>query len=240
MTTNIECRKNVLERLLQSSIVGLTVPPAILALCFATCSLEAGLFTQRCEAKNQSEHNSSLKPGQLASKTDIKEKRNGKMAEIYEFKANSLDGKEIDFSSYKGSVLLIVNTASQCGFTPQYAGLEELNKKYRDRGLKVLGFPCDQFGHQEPGDSKTIAGFCQKNYGVSFQMFEKIDVNGKDAHPLYKYLTSSVPGLLGSESIKWNFSKFLVDRHGKVVERFASNVSPESIAPEIEKLLQAQ
>jgi glutathione peroxidase len=158
-------------------------------------------------------------------------------APIYGFKAKTIDGGDVDFRTYKGDVLLIVNTASECGFTPQYKELEELNKQFGSRGLKVLGFPCNQFGHQEPGDSKTIAAFCQKNFGVTFQMFEKIDVNGKDAAPIYKYLTSAAPGILGSENIKWNFTKFLVDRKGNVVKRFAPDVTPNKIAPEIEKLL---
>lgn len=159
------------------------------------------------------------------------------MSTIYQFKARALDGKEIEFRDYKGHVLLIVNTASECGFTPQYNGLEALHNKFYERGLMVLGFPCNQFGNQEPKDSKSIAQFCQKNYGVTFQMFEKIDVNGKDAHPLYKYLTSTAPGILGSTAIKWNFTKFLVDSKGTVVQRLAPNVEPQSISGDIEKLL---
>ncbi len=159
------------------------------------------------------------------------------MSTIYDFKAKALDGTEIDFSNYKGKALLIVNTASECGFTPQYEGLQSLNQSYEQRGLKVLGFPCDQFGHQEPGDSASIGNFCQKNFGVTFQMFEKVSVNGKDAHPLYKFLTSSAPGVFGSEGIKWNFTKFLVDKNGKVVKRFAPTVAPADLIPEIEKVL---
>ena len=156
---------------------------------------------------------------------------------VYDFKAKALDGKEIALDHYKGDVLLIVNTASKCGFTPQYKGLQELYSKYKDRGFEVLGFPCNQFGEQEPGDSSEIHNFCQKNYGVEFQMFEKIDVNGKNAHPLYKFLTEEKPGALGTEAIKWNFTKFLVDKDGKVVKRYAPNVKPEDLEKDIEKQL---
>lgn len=155
------------------------------------------------------------------------------MAEIYTFKAKALDGKEIELSRYKGEVMLIVNTASECGFTPQYEGLEALNKKYAAKGLKILGFPCNQFGAQEPGDSHAIASFCKKNYGVDFQMFEKIDVNGKDADPIYRYLT----GTTGDKPIKWNFTKFLIDRNGHIVKRFDSAVKPEELTSDIEKQL---
>ena len=140
-------------------------------------------------------------------------------------------------ADYAGKILLSVNTASHCGFTPQYADLEALYQRYRERGLVVLGFPCNQFGSQEPGEAEEIASFCQKNYGVSFPMFAKIDVNGNDAHPLYQYLKKAAPGLLGSEGIKWNFTKFLVDRQGEVVGRYAPATAPESIASDIEKLL---
>jgi glutathione peroxidase len=156
---------------------------------------------------------------------------------VYDFHAKSLDGKDIDLSSYKGDVMLIVNTASECGFTNQYKGLEELHEKYQDRGLKILGFPCNQFGGQEPGDNQQIASFCQKNFGVNFQMFEKIDVNGEDAHPLYKYLTKAAPGALGTKAIKWNFTKFLVDRQGKVLKRYAPTTKPEDLRADIEKQL---
>jgi len=159
------------------------------------------------------------------------------MTSIYDFKAKTLEGKEISLNKYKGDVVLIVNTASKCGFTPQYTELEDLYKKYSGKGLEILGFPCNQFGDQEPGNSKNIASFCQKNYGVDFQMFEKIDVNGKNAHPLYKYLTKTAPGVLGTESIKWNFTKFLVDRKGKILKRYAPNISPKEITPDIEKQL---
>lgn len=159
------------------------------------------------------------------------------MAEVYEFTARALDGKDINLGQYKGDVMLIVNTASQCGFTGQYEGLEKLHKDFAAKGLKVLGFPCNQFGAQEPGSASEIGAFCQKNYGVDFQMFEKIDVNGKDAHPLYKYLTSSAPGVLGTENIKWNFTKFLVGRDGKVFKRYAPNVEPKDMSKDIEQLL---
>ncbi len=156
---------------------------------------------------------------------------------IYEFTAKALDGSDISMDKYKGDVMLIVNTASECGFTPQYKGLEELHKKYSDKGLRILGFPCNQFGGQEPGDNNHIATFCQRNYGVDFQMFDKIDVNGKNAHPLFKYLTNEAPGALGLDSVKWNFTKFLVSRDGKVLKRYAPTVKPEDIAGDIEKQL---
>jgi glutathione peroxidase len=159
------------------------------------------------------------------------------MSSIYDYKANSLDGKEVSLSDYQGKVVLIVNTASKCGFTPQYAGLEELYTAYQDKGLAVLGFPCNQFGAQEPGSSTEIGSFCQKNYGVTFPMFEKIDVNGSSAHPLWTYLKGEKPGLLGTQGIKWNFTKFLVDREGHVVSRYAPTDTPASIKPAIEKLL---
>ncbi len=159
------------------------------------------------------------------------------MTSIYDFHAKTLDGKDLDLSAYKGEVLVIVNTASKCGFTNQYEGLQELHQKFNGRGLKVLGFPCNQFGSQEPGSETEIGAFCQKNYGVEFQMFEKIDVNGPDAHPLYKFLTSEAPGIAGTEAIKWNFTKFLVDRNGKVLKRFAPDVKPQDMTKEIEAQL---
>ena len=159
------------------------------------------------------------------------------MGSVYDYNAKSLDGREIPLSNYRGKVMLIVNTASKCGFTPQYAGLEELYKEYEGRGLTILGFPCNQFLHQEPGSSQEIGAFCEKNYGVTFPMFEKIEVNGAKAHPLYQYLKNEKPGLLGTRNIKWNFTKFLVDRAGKVVDRFAPADTPKSIRPAIEKLL---
>ena len=155
---------------------------------------------------------------------------------IYDFKARSLAGEDIPLQRFEGQVLLIVNTASACGFTPQYRGLEALHQTLHPRGLSVLGFPCNQFGNQEPGDAKQIEQFCTKNYGVTFPMFAKIDVNGNNAHPLFSYLKSEKAGLLGP-SIKWNFTKFLVDRSGKVVGRHAPTVKPEGLAKEIEALL---
>jgi glutathione peroxidase len=159
------------------------------------------------------------------------------MSTVYDFSANSLDGKPVQLRDFAGKVLLVVNTASKCGFTPQYEGLETLYKQYRDKGLAVLGFPCNQFGAQEPGSADEIGSFCQKNYGVSFPMFEKIDVNGDAAHPLYRWLKSSAKGVLGSEAIKWNFTKFLIDRHGQVVERFAPTTKPEDLKANVEALL---
>ncbi len=156
---------------------------------------------------------------------------------IYDFSVSTIDGKTKSMRDYKGKVLLIVNVASKCGFTPQYKGLEKLHEHYHDRGLRVLGFPCNQFREQEPADEKEIANFCTVNFGVQFDMFSKIKVNGKDAHPLYKYLKKTETGFLGTESIKWNFTKFLVDRDGKVVDRFGSTTTPKEIAPYIEKLL---
>ncbi len=156
---------------------------------------------------------------------------------IHEFTAATIAGKEISLADYKGKVVLIVNTASKCGFTPQFAGLESLYEKYKDRGLVILGFPCNQFGAQEPGTSEQIQEFCQLNYGVKFPMFGKIDVNGSGAHPLFKYLTSEKPGILGIEAIKWNFTKFLVDKEGNPVKRYAPNTKPEDLAADIENLL---
>ncbi len=159
------------------------------------------------------------------------------MTTIYDFEAETLDGKLAPLSAYQGKVVLIVNTASKCGFTPQYAGLESLWTKYRDRGLVVLGFPCNQFGAQEPGDAAEIANFCSLTYDVDFPMMRKVDVNGPSAHPLYAWLKAQKPGLLGTEGIKWNFTKFLVDRTGQVSDRFAPNVRPEDLEGAIEALL---
>lgn len=158
------------------------------------------------------------------------------MSSVHDFSAVTLAGQELPLRQFEGQVLLIVNTASACGFTPQYKGLEELQNTYKPRGFSVLGFPCNQFGSQEPGDSRQIEQFCESNYSVSFPMFEKIDVNGDKAHPLYLYLKSEKSGVLGS-SIKWNFTKFLVDRQGRVVARHAPTAKPESLTKEIEALL---
>jgi glutathione peroxidase len=156
---------------------------------------------------------------------------------IYDFTAETLDGQPAPLSDWQGKVVLIVNTASKCGFTPQYAGLEALYRKYRDRGFVVLGFPCNQFGAQEPGDATEIANFCSLTYDVDFPMMRKIDVNGPQTHPLYAYLKHARKGLLGSEGVKWNFTKFLVDRQGEVVERFAPTATPQSLEGAIEALL---
>jgi glutathione peroxidase len=156
---------------------------------------------------------------------------------VYDFTARSIDGQEQALSQYRGHALLIVNVASNCGFTPQYAGLEALYRKYQDRGLVVLGFPCDQFGHQEPGDEAEIKSFCSLNYGVSFPMFGKINVNGAEAHPLYRFLKQARPGLLGLESIKWNFTKFLINKDGEPVKRYAPSDKPESLDADVETAL---
>ena len=156
---------------------------------------------------------------------------------IYSFSARALNGDTISLERYRGKPMLIVNTASECGFTPQYAGLQKLHEQYAARGLEVLGFPCNQFGKQEPGSAEQIGSFCEKNYGVTFQMFDKIDVNGANAHPLYSYLTEAVPGLLGFEAIKWNFTKFLVDREGNPLKRYAPTTKPDAIEEDIVKLL---
>jgi len=159
------------------------------------------------------------------------------MSNVYRFTANSLNGSPVDLAQYRGKVLLIVNTASKCGFTPQYQGLEAVYQQFRNQGVEVLGFPCNQFGSQEPGDAAEIGAFCEKNYGVSFPLFAKIDVNGDNADPLYKYLKHAAPGLLGSEGIKWNFTKFLIRKDGSVFKRYAPQTKPEELIDDIKRLL---
>ena len=161
------------------------------------------------------------------------------MASVYDFEANLIDGKPVKLSAFKGKVLLIVNTASKCGFTPQFAGLEALHEKYADQGLAVLGFPSNQFGAQDPGTNEEIGAFCTTNYGVSFPMMEKIDVNGSNAAPLYQWLTKEKPGLLGSTAIKWNFTKFLIGRDGTVLKRYAPLDTPASLERDVEAALAA-
>jgi len=161
------------------------------------------------------------------------------MTTVYDFEALSIDGKPLALKQFKGKVLLIVNTASACGFTPQFAGLEKLHESYAPQGLVVLGFPCNQFGAQDAGSNSEIAGFCQRNYGVTFPMMAKIEVNGAGAHPLYQWLSAQAPGLLGSKSIKWNFTKFLVGKDGQVLNRYAPTDTPESLAKDIEAALAA-
>jgi len=158
------------------------------------------------------------------------------MTTLHDFTATTLSGEDTDLAEYAGKVVVVVNTASKCGLTPQYEGLQQLYETYADRGLVVLGFPCNQFANQEPGTSDDVAEFCQANYGVTFPMFEKVDVNGKDAHPLYAWLRSQKGGLLGN-SIKWNFTKFLVDRDGTVIERYSPTTTPASLARDIEAAL---
>jgi glutathione peroxidase len=159
------------------------------------------------------------------------------MSTVYDFSADTLAGKPVNLDQYRGKVLLIVNTASKCGYTPQYEGLEKVYEQFKDKGVEVLGFPCNQFLSQEPGSAEEIGAFCQKNYGVTFPMFAKIDVNGSDTHPLYKYLKSEGRGLLGSEAIKWNFTKFLVKKDGTVFKRYAPTTTPMEMLGDIEKLL---
>ena len=158
---------------------------------------------------------------------------------VYDFEAKDIGGKDISLAAFKGKVMLIVNTASKCGFTPQFGGLEDLHKSYAGKGLAVLGFPCNQFGSQDPGSDGEIAEFCQMNYGVSFPMMRKIDVNGPAAHPLYKWLAAEAPGLLGSKAIKWNFTKFLVGKDGRVIKRYAPLDKPADMAQDIEAALAA-
>jgi glutathione peroxidase len=159
---------------------------------------------------------------------------------IFDIKIKTINGEEQSMSTYKGKVLVIVNTASKCGFTPQYKALQELYERYQFEGLEILGFPCNQFMSQEPGDEEEIKSFCQLNYGVTFPMFAKVDVNGSDAHPLFTHLTKEAPGLLGSKAVKWNFTKFLIDRHGKAVERFSPNTDPKEMEEKIQQLLKEE
>ena len=159
------------------------------------------------------------------------------MTTFFDLSANLLSGKEQDFSAYQGKVVLVVNVASKCGFTPQYTGLEALWKKYKDRGLVILGFPCNQFNGQEPGDAAEIASFCSLTYPVCFPLFAKVEVIGGGTHPVYQHLKSAAPGVLGTEGVKWNFTKFLVDKKGEVVSRYAPTTTPESLEKDIEKLL---
>ena len=159
------------------------------------------------------------------------------MSNIYQFQAELLDGQEQSLSAYAGKVVLIVNTASKCGFTPQFSGLEKLYQQYKQQGLEILGFPCNQFGGQDPGSNSEIGAFCQKNYGVTFPMFAKVNVKGPEAHPVFRYLTNNSKGVLGN-GIKWNFTKFLIGRDGRIIQRFAPTTKPESLQEEIEKALQ--
>jgi len=159
------------------------------------------------------------------------------MTTVYDFSAKSLSGEELPLGRFRGKVLLIVNTASKCGFTPQYTGLEKLHETYSARGFEVLGFPCNQFGSQEPGNAEEIASFCSRTYGITFPMFAKVEVNGSHAHPLFQYLKRAKPGTLGFESIKWNFTKFLADRNGAVIERYSPMTKPEELKKRIEALL---
>lgn len=158
-------------------------------------------------------------------------------ASVYGFSAPTLAGPQVSLKDYTGKVILVVNTASKCGFTPQYRGLEQLYRDYKDQGLVILGFPCNQFGQQEPGGKAQISEFCELNYGVSFPMFDKVDVNGPEAHPLFNFLTQEKPGVLGSKKIKWNFTKFLINRQGEVVKRFAPLTTPAALATHIKALL---
>jgi glutathione peroxidase len=159
------------------------------------------------------------------------------MDNVFAFNVTDINGQNVALESFRGNILLIVNTASRCGFTPQYEGLENLQQKFKAKGFSVLGFPCNQFGQQEPGNSGEIAEFCDLNYHISFPLFEKIEVNGPQSHPLYQFLKTQAPGLLGSQAIKWNFTKFLIGRDGKVIKRYSPFTTPASISAEIEKLL---
>ena len=161
------------------------------------------------------------------------------MTTAYDFEAQQIDGKTVNLKQFEGKALLVVNTASACGFTPQFGGLEKLHERYGDKGLVVLGFPCNQFGAQDPGSNEDIASFCQLNYGVSFPMMSKIDVNGEQAHPLYQWLVAEAPGLLGLKAIKWNFTKFLIGKDGRVIKRYAPQDGPDSLAKDVEAALAA-
>jgi len=161
------------------------------------------------------------------------------MSTVYDFSAATLDGRQLELASLRGRVLLIVNTASACGFTPQFAGLQELHRRYAALGLTVLGFPCNQFGGQDPGSHEQIASFCQRNYGVDFPMMTKVEVRGANAHPLFRWLCAEAPGLLGSTAIKWNFTKFLVGRDGRAIRRYAPSTTPTALAADIEAALAA-
>lgn len=169
----------------------------------------------------------------------VAQQRENVMTDFSQFTANDINGEQRAFSEWEGKLALVVNVASKCGFTPQYTGLEALWREYRERGLVILGFPCDQFGHQEPDDEAAIRDFCSTSYDVTFPMFGKIDVNGGDTHPLWQWLKKEKPGLLGSQAIKWNFTKFLVGRDGEVIERYAPTDTPEAIGKDIAKLLTA-
>lgn len=157
---------------------------------------------------------------------------------VYEFSAKTIEGKQKDLAEYKGKALLIVNTASQCGFTKQYAGLQSLYERYRAQGFEILAFPCNQFANQEPGDTDEISNFCKRNYGVTFQLFDKIDVNGKNAHPLFDFLSQKLPGLLNTKFIKWNFTKFLIGKNGEPLKRYSPSTLPEKIEADLVKVIQ--
>lgn len=173
--------------------------------------------------------------GILACSTNAEE--NMATGSVYDFTVKDIEGKDVSLSEYKGKVMLIVNVASKCGYTKQYSGLQKIYEKYKDRGFVVLGFPCNQFGGQEPGTEEDIKSFCETSFGVTFPMFSKIDVNGDNAHPLYTYMKAQAKGILGSQAIKWNFAKFLIDKDGKVVDRIGTQTDPEAITPKIEELL---
>ena len=173
----------------------------------------------------------------LSNSITSRSKESSMSKSVYDFTVKNIDGKELSLSAYKGKVLLIVNVASECGFTKQYAGLQELYDKYKGKGLVILGFPCNQFGGQEPGTEKEIKQFCSSKFGVNFPLFSKIDVNGNNTAPLYQYLKSEAKGVLGTEDIKWNFTKFLIDKNGKVIDRYASATTPVDLTSKIEELL---